>query len=66
MYGMSILVGRSKGLNFVLVGGIACANPTWRVQPHSPISMNKSQESMVFGGLPKLISAMKLRPEKLW
>ena len=28
------------------------------------ISMNKSQESTVFGGRQKLTSAMKLRPEK--
>ena len=28
------------------------------------ISMNKSQESMVFGGRQKLTSAMKQRPEK--
>ena len=30
------------------------------------ISMNKSQESMVFGRRQKLTSAMKLSPEKSW
>ena len=30
------------------------------------ISMNKSQESTVFGGHQKLTSTMKQRPEKLW
>ena len=30
------------------------------------ISMNKSQESTVFGGRQKLTSAMKQRPEKWW
>ena len=28
VYGIHAWVGRSNGLNFVLVGGIACANPT--------------------------------------
>ena len=26
---------RSNGLNFFLVGGTTCCNPTWRVLPHS-------------------------------
>ena len=30
------------------------------------IIMNKSQETMVFGGRQKLISAMKQMPEKWW
>ena len=30
------------------------------------IIMNKSQESMVFGGCQKMTSAIKQRPEKLW
>ena len=28
VYGIPASIGRSNGLNFVLVGGTACANPT--------------------------------------
>ena len=61
MYGIPASVWRSNGLNFVLVGGTACANSTSRVcSDYESIARNDS----FFCGSQKLTSAMKLRPEK--
>ena len=34
-------VPRNEGLNFVIVGGVVCGNPTQRVLPHSLIYMSR-------------------------